>query len=206
VFRNALFISPIIKYVYGEISITTNSMKIYTKRGDKGNTSLFGGTRVSKSSARIEAYGTVDELNSVLGLAASYLLSEKGTKWISKVQEDLLVLGADLATPYSSKTRIDRIDEEAITFLEEVIDSMEEELPPLKNFILPGGSHQGAALHLARTVCRRTERAAVACQEEEEISAMAIKYLNRLSDFLFVLGRFENKQAGITEKLWKPKQ
>jgi cob(I)alamin adenosyltransferase len=100
-------------------------MRIYTKRGDKGNTSLFGGTRVSKSSVRIEAYGTVDELNSVAGLAASYSLSEQGTKWISKVQKDLFVLGADLSTPYSSKTRIDRIDEEAITALEEAIDSME---------------------------------------------------------------------------------
>jgi cob(I)alamin adenosyltransferase len=116
------------------------------------------------------------------------------------------VLGADLSAPSSSKTRIDRIDEEAITFLEETIDSMEEELPPLKNFILPGGSQQGAALHLARTVCRRAERAAVACREEGEISVLAIKYLNRLSDFLFVLARFENKQAGVTEDVWKPKQ
>jgi cob(I)alamin adenosyltransferase len=181
-------------------------MKIYTKRGDKGNTSLYGGTRVSKSSARIEAYGTVDELNSVMGLAASYPLSAKGAKWINKVQEDLLVLGADLSTPSSAKTRIDRIDEEAITALEEVIDTMEEDLPPLKNFILPGGSHQGAALHLARTVCRRAERAAVACQEEEDISALAIKYLNRLSDFLFVLARFENKQAEAAEEVWKPKK
>ncbi len=171
-------------------------MRIYTKRGDKGNTSLFGGTRVSKSSARIDAYGTADELNSVVGLAASYPLSEQGTEWIHKVQKDLFVLGADLSTPHSSKTRIDRIDEEAITSLEEAIDSMEEELPPLKNFILTGGSQQGAALHLARTVCRRAEREAVACREEEDISALAIKYLNRISDFLFVLARFENKQAG----------
>lgn len=182
-------------------------MKIYTKRGDKGDTSLFGGTRVSKSSARIEAYGTVDELNSIVGLAASYGLSEKGTQWIKKIQEDLLVLGADLATPPSyKKPRIDRIDEKAIQFLEETIDAAEEELPQLKNFILPGGAPQGAALHLARTVCRRAERAAVQCAKEEEISDLTIKYLNRLSDFLFVWARFENKRAGSKEDVWKPEK
>lgn len=181
-------------------------MKIYTKKGDQGNTSLFGGDRVAKSSQRINAYGTVDELNSVVGLAASYSLSHKGSKWIKKVQEDLFVLGADLATPISSKTRINRIDEEAVTLLEKAIDEMEQELPPLKNFILPGGSSRGATLHLARTVCRRAERAAVECSGEEKISNLTIKYLNRLSDFLFVLARFENKQAGISEEVWKPEK
>ncbi|MCW9708872.1 cob(I)yrinic acid a,c-diamide adenosyltransferase [Fodinibius salsisoli] len=179
-------------------------MKIYTKKGDQGNTSLFGGTRVPKSSARIEAYGTVDELNSIVGLGASYTLSDQGTKWVKKVQEDLFVLGADLATPPSSKTRIDRINEEAITYLEEAIDTMEEELPTLKNFILPGGSQAGATFHLARTVCRRAERATVACRKTEEISDLTIKYLNRLSDFFFVLARFENKKAGTREEAWKP--
>lgn len=123
-----------------------------------------------------------------------------------KVQEDLLVLGADLATPSTYKERIDRIGEGAIQFLEETIDTMEEDLPPLKNFILPGGAPQGAALHLARTVCRRAERAAVQCAKQEEISELAIKYLNRLSDFLFVLARYENKQADGDEDIWKPKQ
>lgn len=179
-------------------------MKIYTKKGDEGNTSLFGGTRVPKSSARIDAYGTVDELNSVVGLAASHGLSDQGDQWIKKVQEDLFVLGADLATPPSSKTRINRIEEEAIQFLEEAIDTMEEELELLKNFILPGGSPQGAAFHLARTVCRRAERVTVACGEKEEISALTIKYLNRLSDFFFVLARFENKHAGQPEETWEP--
>lgn len=181
-------------------------MKIYTKRGDEGNTSLFGGTRVPKSSARIEAYGTVDELNSVLGLAASFPIAHKEQQWLKKVQENLLVLGADLATPTSSKTRINRIDESAIEFLEHAIDEMEEELPPLKNFILPGGHQQGATLHLARTVCRRAERATVTCSETEEISELTIKYLNRLSDFLFVLARLLNKHAGKPEETWKPEQ
>lgn len=181
-------------------------MKIYTKRGDSGSTSLFGGTRVPKSSARIKAYGTVDELNSMIGLGASYDISEQGSTWTKKVQEDLFVLGADLATPPSANTRIARIDEDAITYLENAIDTMEEKLPALKNFILPGGSPAGATFHLARTVCRRAERAAVSCSETEEISGLTIKYLNRLSDFLFVLARFENKQSGTKEEIWKPER
>ncbi len=179
-------------------------MKIYTKRGDSGDTSLFGGDRVSKSSERITAYGTVDELNSIVGLAASYKLSKKGSDLLRTVQELLFILGADLATPPSSKTRIDRIDEQDITFLEDAIDEMEKDLEPLKNFILPGGSQPGATLHVARTVCRRAERAAVACQETDEISDECIKFLNRLSDFLFVIARYENKQAGVREETWKP--
>ncbi len=181
-------------------------MKIYTKKGDQGSTSLFGGDRVAKSSLRIKAYGTVDELNSIIGMAASYSLSEKGVQWIKKVQEELFVLGSDLATPPHYKERIDRVGEASVTFLEKAIDEMEQELKPLKNFILPGGSRQGASLHFARTVCRRAERAAVACGQEEEISEFTIKYLNRLSDFLFVLARYENKQADIQEDIWKPER
>lgn len=179
-------------------------MKIYTKKGDTGETSLYGGTRVSKSSERIEAYGTVDELNSVIGLAASHSLSPKGTLLTTRVQEMLFVLGADLATPPSSKTRINRIGKEEVKFLEEAIDDMEEDLEPLKNFILPGGSHPGATLHLARTVCRRAERAVVACSIQEKISEAAITFMNRLSDFLFVLARYENKYAGTPEETWNP--
>ncbi len=181
-------------------------MKIYTKKGDSGDTSLFGGQRVSKSAERIEAYGTVDELNSFVGLAASYELSKKGTEFLRKVQELLLVLGADLATPPSSKTRIDRIAESDIEFLEDAIDEMEEDLESLKNFILPGGAQSGATLHVARTVCRRAERAAVACKKTDEISDETIKFLNRLSDFLFVIARYENKQAGVREETWKPER
>lgn len=179
-------------------------MKIYTKKGDSGDTSLFGGDRVPKSNERIEAYGNVDELNSLVGLAASYDLSDEGTQYLRKVQEQLFVLGADLATPLSSQTRIDRIGEQDTQFLEDAIDELEQDLETLKNFILPGGSQPGATLHVARTVCRRAERAAVACQKVDEISAECLKYLNRLSDFLFVIARYENKQAGVREETWKP--
>lgn len=181
-------------------------MKIYTKKGDSGDTSLFGGQRVSKSNERIRAYGTVDELNSFVGLAASYELSDTGTALLKKVQKLLFVLGADLATPPASKTRINRISQEDVDFLEDAIDNMEEELDPLKNFILPGGSQPGATLHVARTICRRAERAAVACQQTDEISDLTIKFLNRLSDFLFVIARFENKHAGSREESWKPER
>lgn len=179
-------------------------MKIYTKKGDTGETSLFGGQRVSKSSKRINAYGTVDELNSILGTAIAFGISDYGKKHLETVQQQLFVLGADLATPKSREVRINRIGEEEITFLEEAIDEMDEQLPQLKNFILPGGSKAGAALHHARTVCRRAERITVECRHEEEISELAITYMNRLSDFLFVIARFENQQAGTKETTWAP--
>lgn len=179
-------------------------MKIYTKKGDTGETSLFGGQRVSKSSKRIDSYGTVDELNSILGMAAAYGVSKKGADLIETVQQQLFVLGADLATPKSREVRIDRIGNEEVEYLEAAIDEMEESLEPLKNFILPGGSKAGATLHFARTVCRRAERITVECRHEEEISEVAIMYINRLSDFLFVLARFENKVAGTEEKTWIP--
>lgn len=181
-------------------------MKIYTKKGDAGETSLFGGQRVPKSAERIEAYGTVDELNSYVGLAASYDLSDAGKHYLRRVQELLFILGADLATPPSSETRINRIDEEDTAFLENAIDEMQEGLEPLKNFILPGGSKPGATLHIARTVCRRAERAAVACQQTDNISDECLRFLNRLSDFFFVMARFENKDAGIREETWKPEK
>lgn len=179
-------------------------MKIYTKKGDTGETSLFGGQRVSKSSKRIDAYGTVDEMNSILGISASYGLSKKGNEWVETVQQQLFVLGADLATPKSRKVKIERISNNEIEFLEKAIDEMEEFLEPLKNFILPGGAQSGATLHFARTVCRRAERITVETSQDEEISEEAIKYLNRLSDFLFVLARYENKKAGNEEKTWIP--
>lgn len=179
-------------------------MKIYTKKGDSGNTSLFGGQRVSKSSKRIDAYGTVDELNSILGMATSFGLSSKGSQFVEKVQQQLFVLGADLATPATKDIRIDRISHAEVEFLENAIDEMEEELDPLKNFILPGGANAGSTLHFARTVCRRAERITVECRHEEEISEVAIIYINRLSDFLFVLARYENKEAGKQETTWIP--
>lgn len=177
-------------------------MKIYTKKGDGGETSLFGGQKVKKSAARIAAYGTVDELNSVLGMALTYPHSDQTGEYLKQLQHDLFVLGADLAAPISKDTRIDRVSESQVEFLECSIDKMDEELPPLKNFILPGGSKAGATIHFARTVCRRAERLAVECGEQEELSSNSIVYLNRLSDFLFVLGRFENYQAGTKETPW----
>jgi cob(I)alamin adenosyltransferase len=179
-------------------------MKIYTKKGDSGETSLFGGQRVSKSSLRIEAYGTVDELNSVLGVAASYQIDSRTKELLDQIQIQLFILGSDLATPPSKKIKIDRIGESEINFLEEAIDELEEHLEPLKSFILPGGSPSGANLHVGRTVCRRAERLAVECAKDDEISESAIKYLNRLSDFLFVVARFENKQSGNEETKWLP--
>ncbi|MDZ7690373.1 MAG: cob(I)yrinic acid a,c-diamide adenosyltransferase [Balneolaceae bacterium] len=181
-------------------------MKIYTKRGDKGDTSLYGGARVSKSSARIKAYGTVDELNSWLGLALEYTRSEKAKNVLEEIQKHLFILGADLATPPDAKTRISRIEETHVVFLENAIDEMSEELPELKNFILPGGAESGSRLHVARTICRRAERAVVECSNHEQVSDVALKYLNRLSDLLFVAARFENKNAGTPETTWKPER
>ncbi len=181
-------------------------MKIYTKKGDKGETSLFGGQRVPKSSARIKAYGTVDELNSLIGLASAHEVSPKTKVMLDEVQSQLFVLGADLSTPPETDTRISRIEHEQVEYLENCIDEMEQTLPPLKNFILPGGTPGGASLHLARTVCRRAERLTVECKNEEEISDLAIAYLNRLSDFLFVIARFENYHSGVTETPWVPER
>lgn len=179
-------------------------MKIYTKKGDSGETSLFGGQRVSKSSKRIEAYGTVDELNSVLGVSLAHGVNDRSKELLNKIQIQLFVLGSDLATPPSKKVKIDRIGTAEIEFLEHAIDELEESLEPLISFILPGGSAAGATLHIGRTVCRRAERIAVDCAQNDEISESAIKYLNRLSDFLFVLARFENKKSGNEETKWLP--
>lgn len=179
-------------------------MKIYTKKGDSGETSLFGGQRVSKSSRRIDSYGTVDELNSILGIALADEMTQRGKELLHTIQNQLFVLGADLATPRSGKgaDKVKRIAEEDVQFLEESIDQLDAKLTPLRNFILPGGSKAGAALHHARTVCRRAERITVECRHEEEISETAIKYMNRLSDLLFVLARYENSEAGTPETTW----
>jgi cob(I)alamin adenosyltransferase len=181
-------------------------MKIYTRKGDKGQTSLFGGTTVKKSSARINAYGTVDELNSVLGLAAAHSPSEKGLQILTDLQTRLFVLGSDLATLQTKSAKIDRISGKEIEEMEQTIDELENTLPPLTNFILPGGTPAGATLHLARTVCRRAERLTVALAEEEPVNEHCITYLNRLSDLLFVLARFENHQAGAEETPWTPRK
>ena len=181
-------------------------MKIYTKQGDQGQTALIGGDRVSKHSIRIETYGTVDELNSILGVAIANEHQQFTGDVINEVQHQLFILGADLATPFHSDARIDRISEQEVQYLEQKIDFMEESLPPLKNFILPSGSMTGATLHHARTVCRRAERLAVVCSNQEKINDMVLQYLNRLSDFLFVLARYENHQNGCLENPWIPKK
>ena len=178
-------------------------MKIYTKTGDTGDTSLFGGQRVPKTNTRIDAYGTVDELNSQIGMALSLGVHSKIEPCLQKIQDELFVLGADLATPPSKKAKIERISSNHIQNTETRIDEFEEELDPLQFFIHPGGTPGAASLHVARTVCRRAERSCIKSQYHETVNPEVIIYLNRLSDLLFVLARFENKLAGIKESHWK---
>ncbi|MDE2636748.1 MAG: cob(I)yrinic acid a,c-diamide adenosyltransferase [Chloroflexota bacterium] len=179
-------------------------MKIYTKTGDSGETSLFGGGRVSKHHLRVEAYGTIDEVNSHLGLARAAGPSQQGDLWLEKVQNQLFHLGSDLATPLDAKTdRVARITERDIAWLENTIDRMSAELAPLQNFILPGGAQAAAHLQVARAVCRRAERLITALGNSEEISEHAMPYVNRLSDWLFTLARYENTKAGESESKWR---
>jgi cob(I)alamin adenosyltransferase len=179
-------------------------VKIYTKTGDKGETGLFDGTRVPKDAARVEAYGAVDELNAVLGSALAVLEDHEIAAVLADLQRDLFVVGARLADPRlgRSRTEKDRFDESRAARLEALIDRFETALPPLNRFILPGGARAGAALHLARTVCRRAERRAVTLAREVEIDSAVITYINRLSDLLFVLARAANKRAGAEEAVW----
>ena len=181
-------------------------MKIYTKTGDKGETSLFGGERVSKDELRIEAYGTVEELNSVIGGARAFNEDKEIDGVLGEIQERLFVMGADLATPPKvRKIPIPRISSSDIGVLEKEIDEIEEKLVPLKSFILPGGSKPGSLLHLARTVCRRAERRVVSLRRNGGASEEALIYLNRLSDLLFVLARYANDKAGSHEIMWSPR-
>jgi cob(I)alamin adenosyltransferase len=174
-------------------------VKIYTRTGDTGETSLFGGARVRKDDARIEAYGTIDELNSVLGVVrASWASSLDGQ--LHAVQSDLFDIGAHLASPGTS--RFAGPPAERVTSLEHDIDAMESELAPLKTFILPGGSLAAAQLHVARTVCRRAERLVVALNDDDDATKSSITYLNRLSDFLFVAARFANHKNGVADVPW----
>lgn len=178
-------------------------MKIYTKTGDAGQTSLFGGQRLSKDDLRIEAYGTVDELNACLGLLRDHLTdaSVRETLWV--IQNRLFTIGAHLATA-PGKTGVGPDLEEAdVELLEQGIDSMEAQLPPLRNFILPGGHPAVSFCHLARTVCRRAERRVVSLANQETVPEILIRYLNRLSDYLFVLGRAAAQQMQVDEVVWK---
>ncbi len=181
-------------------------MKIYTKTGDSGDTGLFGGGRVAKDDPRVEAYGDVDELNAVLGLARSAELMPRIDEVLVPIQRDLFSIGALLATPDREKMQQHltkaRISEERIAELEHAIDACDRELEPLKAFILPGGTQKAAALHVARTVCRRAERRVIRLQREVEIPQIVVVYLNRLSDLLFTMARFANTRAGAGEVTW----
>ena len=181
-------------------------VKIYTKTGDKGDTGLFGGGRVPKDDPRVEAYGDVDELNAVIGMARAVELMPRVDEVLVPVQRDLFAIGALLATPDREKMaqhlQKARIDEHRIAELEQAIDDAESELEPLRAFILPGGTPKAAALHVARTVCRRAERNVVRLQHAVELPELAVIYLNRLSDLLFTLARLANKRAGAGEVTW----
>jgi cob(I)alamin adenosyltransferase len=182
------------------------SFKIYTRTGDKGDTGLFGGGRVAKDNPRVEAYGDVDELNAVIGMARAVELMPRIDEVLVPVQRDLFSIGAILATPdrekMSEQLTKARIDQERIEQLERAIDAGEAELDPLRSFIMPGGTPKAAALHVARTVCRRAERRVVTLQSDADVPELVIIYLNRLSDLLFTLARVANKRAGAGEVTW----
>ncbi|MEZ4884532.1 MAG: cob(I)yrinic acid a,c-diamide adenosyltransferase [Chitinophagales bacterium] len=179
-------------------------MKIYTKTGDDGTTMLFGGGRVPKHHLRIEAYGTVDELNSYIGLVRDQAISEHHRQILKQIQDALFTIGANLATnPEKNKVKTPDITEEDIALLEREMDAMDEVLPALKNFILPGGHTTVSFCHLARCVCRRSERLCVALAEQSPVAAILVQYLNRLSDYLFVLARKIGAELGAEEIVWK---
>lgn len=180
-------------------------MKIYTKTGDTGETSLFAGGRVAKDDVRLHAYGTVDELNAILGLVIALGVNAALAVQVRRIQSELFELGADLATPLDAKADwIARLDSSLAAQLESEIDAFETELTPLQNFILPGGTPAAAALHHARTVCRRAERWMVAIKDL--LNPATLVYVNRLSDWLFMAARVENARAGVQEPLWNSRR
>ena len=181
-------------------------MKIYTKTGDKGETSLFGGERVLKDSLRIESYGTIDELNSFIGLAITEVLDKEVLNLLGKIQNMLFNVGADLATPdleRNKKLKVKRVTADYAEEIEKAIDYFESKLAPLQNFILPGGSKAAAILHICRTVARRAERRVIGLNNTEQVGENLIIFLNRLSDLFFVLSRFENKISKVPDITWK---
>ncbi len=189
-------------------------MKIYTKTGDKGTTSLFGGTRVPKYHLRIEAYGTVDELNSYIGLINCQKIAENHAKSLLKIQNELFTLGSMLATPQDKeklkngkeRLNIPKINDSSIEFLENEIDKMNEELPTMTHFVLPGGNLIVSYCHIARCICRRAERISVQLNDETTIDSQILMYLNRLSDYLFVLARKLTYENEIAEIPWIPEK
>ena len=189
------------------LSCYSNRMKIYTGRGDQGQTSLFSGEQESKDSARVTAYGTLDELNSTLGVAHSFCHNQRVKDVLIALQGELFEAGADLATTHRKDPRTDRIDEADWQELERLIDDLQSQIPPLNKFILPGGSPGGALVHLARTICRRAERQLIALmRHEDDVNTQLLIYLNRLSDLLFVMARFENIHEGGKEEIWQPEK
>ncbi|MCG8321340.1 MAG: cob(I)yrinic acid a,c-diamide adenosyltransferase [Cytophagales bacterium] len=181
-------------------------MKIYTKTGDKGTTALLGGTRVPKSHDRIEAYGTVDELNSYIGLVGDQEVNGSRKAILREIQDRLFTIGSSLASdPEKSKVKIPDLLESDITMLEEQIDLMNEDLPEMRFFILPGGHTAVSACHIARCVCRRAERLAINLGQNEFVAELVIKYLNRLSDYLFVLSRKMAQDLNVEEIPWRPR-
>ncbi|MBX7243035.1 MAG: cob(I)yrinic acid a,c-diamide adenosyltransferase [Bacteroidia bacterium] len=178
-------------------------MKIYTKKGDSGETSLIGGTRVPKHHIRIEAYGTTDELNSCLGLLADYPEMEAQRPFIRQIQSTLFSIGSHLAND-SAHFKLPEIEEKSVQALEASIDEMDKVLPPLTNFVLPGGHPANSTAHIARCICRRAERNVVHLNEIVPVSPIILQYLNRLSDWLFTLSRFISLNAGVEEILWQP--
>ena len=179
-------------------------MKIYTKKGDEGQTSLIGGTRVSKSVRRIDAYGTVDELNSYVGWVRDLTESEEIARILIEIQDRLFTIGSHLAsTPGKSKMVLPELTEKDVLFLEEKIDRMNEKLPEMKSFVLPGGHPTVSCCHVARCVCRRAERIVVSLTETSEVEPLILKYLNRLSDYLFVLARLLAQNLNAKEIPWK---
>ena len=181
-------------------------MKIYTRTGDTGDTGLFGGGRVAKDHPRVASYGDVDELNAAIGVARAAEALPRVDEVLVPIQRDLFAIGALLATPDREKMAQQlskaQLDDERIAQLERAIDDCERELEPLRSFILPGGTPKSAALHVARTVCRRAERSVVGLPVDENIPAIVVVYLNRLSDLLFMLSRVANRQAGASEVTW----
>lgn len=178
--------------------------KVYTRTGDDGTTALGGGQRLPKDSLRIAVYGTVDELSSYLGVALAHSLADRLVAPLKRIQNDLFHLGSDLCILEEDKKRfsVPQIEPRHVDFLEETMDSLAEELEPLANFILPGGSPGAAHLHVARTVCRRAERELSTLARQEPVGEQTVPYLNRLSDTLFVMARYENQQKGVGDILW----
>lgn len=181
-------------------------MKIYTKTGDQGTTALFGGKRVSKADLRIDTYGTVDELNSWVGLLRDQEVNSERKDFLINIQDRLFTIGSNLATePGNTKVKIPALGGQDVQALEKAIDEMDASLPAMKSFILPGGHQSVSFCHVARTVCRRSERLVIALNSQEPVDSLVIQYLNRLSDYLFVLARKMGQELKVDDTPWKPK-